>query len=482
MERSEQEYIVLCKRLIEEKMQFGNGHGEVRQRDLEYLADAIEERSGILLSLSTLKRLWKKDYDKTPHPTTLQALVSVLGYKDWQEFKLWAASGQTGAQDDAPMADADNTPVIVPEPDPVIAEGMSASSPADPVVTPVNAQVADPVVDPAKLPPTGRSRFNPWLLVPVVAAVAVLFWIIAFRSKPVHKKPVIKGPVIFSGNKTVSKGVPSTIIFNYDVTNVEADSFFFQQSWNPLDKVKIDPNNHVYSNIYYFPGFHKAKLIANDSIIKRFRVHITTDGWLPLTRYSNDDSDPIYIRKDNALRNGTLHLTRDDMVASGVNVDKNYMLSYFNIREFDNTQSDNFSIDTRIQCDSLPTIACPGFELVIVCEEHIYFVRMVGKGCERDIAVKMGEVYQGGKDNNLSVFGRNLHQWQQLGIQVVNKKATIYLDEKPVHSLTYKNDFGKIVGLFLNFTGTGAIDYVRLRNGANKLVYEDEFNPPTYTK
>src|SRR4029450_6001906 len=88
MNHSEREYINLCKQLIEEKFHFENDAGTLRQRDLEYLADAIEERSGIKLSLSTLKRVWKKDYDQTPHPSTLQALVSVLGYKDWQEFKL----------------------------------------------------------------------------------------------------------------------------------------------------------------------------------------------------------------------------------------------------------------------------------------------------------------------------------------------------------------------------------------------------------
>lgn len=104
MERSEQEHIAECKRLIEEKFQFGNGHDEVRQRDLEYLADRIEEKSGILLSLSTLKRLWKKDYGKMPHPTTLQALVSVLGYKDWQEFKQQTASAQVTDPAPSPVA------------------------------------------------------------------------------------------------------------------------------------------------------------------------------------------------------------------------------------------------------------------------------------------------------------------------------------------------------------------------------------------
>src|SRR3979411_3243565 len=87
MNHSEREFIAQCKRLIEEKFHFENDKGILRQRDLEYLADSIEEKSGIILSLSTLKRLWKKDYDQMPHPSTLQALVSVLGYNDWQEFK-----------------------------------------------------------------------------------------------------------------------------------------------------------------------------------------------------------------------------------------------------------------------------------------------------------------------------------------------------------------------------------------------------------
>jgi hypothetical protein len=440
MERSEQEYIAECKRLIEDKFQFGNGHDEVRQRDLEYLADRIEEKSGILLSLSTLKRLWKKDYGKMPHPTTLQALVSVLGYKDWQEFKQKTASAQV----------------------------------TDPAPSPV-AATATGVVPVGPLPGHRRS-FNAWLLLPAVVVVAGLFWMISFRSGPANKKPVIKGPVTFTGNKTVSQGVPNTVIFNYDVTNVEADSFFFQQAWNQFEKVKIDPKNHVYSNIYYVPGFHKAKLIANDSIIKRFRVHITTDGWLPLTRYSATDSDPIYIRKNSAVRNGALHITRDDLAASHVDTNKNYLLSYFNIREFEKTYSDNFSLDTRVRCDSQQTVVCPRFELTIVSEEHIFFVRLTGKGCERDIMIKMGEVFQDGIHKDLSAFGRDLHHWQRLGVQVASKKATIYLDGQPVYSLTFKNDFGKVVGLVYNFRGTGAIDYVRLRNGANKHVYEEEFD------
>ena len=434
MNHPEKEYIEECKRLIEEKFHFIQGpapdknrNGSLRQRDLEYLADSIEEHSGIKLSLSTLKRLWKKDYDQTPHPSTLDALISILGYKSWQDFKL----------------------------------------------------SHDPSHEIAVAPQIRKTRriVSRWAILPVLLASAAIMWLIAFRSGKGDKiKPIIRGPIEFTGNKTVSQGVPNTVIFNYDLSHVEADSFFFQQSWNNMEKVRIDPKGHSYSNIYYYPGFHKAKLIANDSILKRFRVHITTDGWLPVISYrSNGDNRPVYVKKNKASGDGTFHINTDDLIVSKVDISRDFRLSYFNIREFENTRSDNFSFDTRVKCDSSNSTPCPGFEMVIMCEEHIFFVRMMQKGCERDIALKMGEVVVDGISTDLSAFGRNIYEWQNLKVDVVNKKATISIDEKSVYTVDFKNDLGKIVGLAYHFTGTAAVDYVRLKNGDGKLVYGEEF-------
>jgi hypothetical protein len=102
------------------------------------------------------------------------------------------------------------------------------------------------------------------------------------------------------------------------------------------------------------------------------------------------------------------------------------------------------------------------------------------KGCERDLGIKMGEVALNGMSTDLSAFGRDVYKWQRLQIQVENKKADIYLDGQNVYTINFKNDFGKIVGLVYHFLGTGAVDYVRLKNGENKLVYEDEFGSPEY--
>jgi len=100
---------------------------------------------------------------------------------------------------------------------------------------------------------------------------------------------------------------------------------------------------------------------------------------------------------------------------------------------------------------------------------------MMHKGCERDIALKMGEVVLNGMSTDLSAFGRDIYQWQNLKVEVINKKATISIDGKNVYTVDFKNDLGKIVGLAYHFTGTAAIDYVRLKNGDGRMVYDDEF-------
>src|SRR5688572_18424588 len=84
MARSEQQYIDQCKKQIEQKFSFGNGYA---QRDLEILSAYIEEKTGMIISLSTLKRLWKDSYKQRPQLATLNALAMILDHKDWQAFK-----------------------------------------------------------------------------------------------------------------------------------------------------------------------------------------------------------------------------------------------------------------------------------------------------------------------------------------------------------------------------------------------------------
>jgi len=388
---------------------------------MEALAVLIEEKSGVKISLSTLKRLWKPDFDQSPHPSTLDALVSVLDCQTWWEFK-------------------------------------------------------EQYRDQLKTTRKGISAKRLGAVLAVVVLGVLVAGLLAINLNGDMQSISIEGPVIFTANKTVSKGVPNTVVFEYDVSNVNADSFFIQQSWNEVHKEAIDAAAGKFSSTYYTPGFHRAKLIAGDSIILQSRVHITTDGWMALARYRRDDLVPIYIRDSGLAKGGYLQILPTMLKREGVDINRKFTLSYHNIREFQGLHSDNFTLDTRLKVDSLGNYACPEAQITILCEEHIFYVPLTTRGCVGNLSVKFGEVVRDGKDTDFRAFGKNIHQWQDVSVRVQNKKAAVWLNQKLVYSTEFQEDFGLIMGLVVSFTGAGAVDHILLKDIHSNVVLEDEFH------
>ncbi len=413
---SDQAYLVLCKKQIEKKFAFGNGDGYT-QRDLEALLRHIEERTGIILSLSTLKRLWKDDFKQRPQPATLNALAAVLDYSDWQDFR---------------------------QQNPLTAQSSIAK----------------------------KTIWQIGALTLLLASASILAIRVANWPASGVK---IDGPVRFTAQKTVITGTPATVIFNYSLSRVSADSFFIQQSWNPLHRVLIDPERNIYSSIYYESGYHRARLIANDSILAMQPVHILSDGWEPRLYYNYRDREPIHFKKERFIGDGHLHLSRELLTKKNVDLSRAFETRITNSRVFD-LDSENFDLVSRMKVDSLTGSACPFMQVNIVTEKHIFWLNLRYRGCERDVSYKVGEVIRTGKNNDLSLLGVDVYQWQEVGFRVENKQAEITLNGQRLYTETFREDFGNIMALTYIFSGTGSIDHVRLAGKNSKIVFEDNFD------
>ena len=419
MAKSEQGFIDLCKIQIEKKFSFGNGNGYT-QRDLEVLAVHIEEKTGVKISLSTLKRLWKNKYKQSPQLATLNALAEVLDYRDWQGFKQ-------------------SNPRSSGLPNPLLKRVL-----------------------------TGLS----------LVIVSVLAFV--FLSKPQKKTKEIEngrigivGPVHFKASKTVTRGIPNTVVFNYDVTNVIADSFYIQQSWNPQNRVPIDPRGNALTCIYYESGFHRARLMANDSVIVERPVHILSDGWEPHLYY-NESAEPINLKNELIISNGRLHLDSSMLARRNIDNSKRFHSRISNSQVFD-VHSDNFSFISRMKVDDLFHELCPWMSIIIITEVNIFRVVLQNKGCEKYASYKLGEIEKRGGTNDLSALGCDVYDWQDLELKVEDKHASIYLNGELTYKEVYEKDFGKIRGLVYVFNGTGSIDYTGLGNAQGTIIFEDDF-------
>src|SRR6202789_1492864 len=72
---------------------------EWTNQDFVILSEKIQERTGVMLSHVTLKRVWGKvKYDSLPNTHTLDTLVQFLGYENWREFKSQNGNGNAAKE------------------------------------------------------------------------------------------------------------------------------------------------------------------------------------------------------------------------------------------------------------------------------------------------------------------------------------------------------------------------------------------------
>lgn len=418
-------YLQLCTRLIEKKLKWINSQ-EWKQRDYLYLIDLIEDSTGISLSLSTVKRIWKKENTSIPHPATLDALAQFLGFEDWMHFKK--------SKHDAP----------------------------EDSVRERNKPLVRKII----------------VLLAIMFLTAVVFVLIIKIEYSPREEMLNFNPdtISFSCSYSASGGVPNTVIFHYNVEGVEADSFSIQQSWDELQREKIRKTDKNLTSIYYYPGYHQAKLIANDSIIKQTDVRIYTEDWLAVVRDGYMDQMPLYIRNTNLVKNQELHVTKAHLDHNQILVNQNTVVSYYYVTDFAGLSSSNFRFKTRVRCDSIFNFTCPHVTICILGEENMNFVPLTTRGCVGYMNVKMGDAMKYGRNHDFSSFGVDIYKWQELEVQVANKVALVFLNGEQILELPFQEDVGSIVGFNINFSGSGAIDYIQLEDKDGEMVYNTEFD------
>ncbi len=415
MRKDEQELLDLCKHLIEEKLQWAESN-EWRQRDFLNLIALIEEASQIRLSLSTLKRLWKADYDGTPQPSTLDALAQFLGFEHWLDFST--THTRHGAS----------------------------------------------------LPPPSKSTKRPYVVVGIIAVAMIL---IGFNYK-YFSPDVSNARPTLSVKNSVPANVPNTVIFNYDFDGIEADSFFIQQSWNQYRKARVHPADSVHTSIYYYPGAHRARLIANSTTLAETVLHIKTDDWIAAARLGMMDNVPVYLNVDRSNWEGSLSVTRAQLTDGPLGLKSNLYLSYYYVNDFEGLDPNQFILRTRLRNDSLLHIPCPKIVLMVLGSYDMHMIPLTSPGCIGDINLKLADQLVRGKNTDLSALGTNVYRWHTLEMHRRGTEAEVWLDGENVYTADGLGEIGEIIGLNANFTGSGSIDFVVLESNG-RLIYREDF-------
>lgn len=423
-------------RICLEEMSRKSGYADpnvLRQRDFEYMSDEIEKHTGTLISISTLKRLLNGQFNQLPQAATLNAITAYLGYNGWQEFRKHKQQEEQHQE--------------TRQVQPVELAGKSIEK---------------------KTASISKKLF-------ITATVILLFLLVASLTFFSRHNLVRVKDVTFSVKKTTQNDVPNTVVFSYDVENIPGDSFFIQQSWDRDRRVKIDKHQHTLTDIYYEPGYHNAKLIINDQVVKTIDVSIPTKGWFFFSKPGLFRGLPTHIQPATPVKNGVLSLTPADITAAKVNINLDNFYYYTLFPDKCNISTDSFRLKARIRFRAINNTMCP---MIVheICGQHnsIYFFTTLS-GCTSNIGLNVGEHLLSGKTTDLSGFGGDIKQWQDIEVLVKDKQAHFYINNKEVFSQPYTQSAGLVTGLAFMSNGLCEIDHVSLKGLDGKVMYEDEF-------
>jgi hypothetical protein len=408
-----------------------NGYNDpelMTQRDFEHIGSEIEKKSGIVISSTTIKRLSNGAFSRSPQIATLNAIANYFDFKTWQEYKSSLNQKETET-------------VAEPEPN-VFSEKKW------------------------KLP-----SFFKWTLLIIVAFVVFGYYLYPGKTPAKNFEKAS-----FSAHKNTSNQIPNTVVFNYNIDGVKADSFFIQQSWDKNRRVRIYKNKHTLTDIYYEPGYHIAKLIANDSVIKAVDVHIPTNRWFFYANEYRPRYATEYIKTENFVKDGSMAITKDELLENKIIADKEkiYLYSYFPGKL--DVSSDNFRLKTRVRMKEVRNNLCPYIALEVYCQRYFMLLKSTPPGCANVALMRFGEQEINGRETDLIPITYDVTQWTDVELIVRNKHVSIKINEQETFSTSYKNSLKLITGLSFISNGLCEVDYVELAGLDGKIVCKDSFD------
>jgi len=403
--------------IIEQQLDWGDA-ATWQGKDFEILNELILEKTKISLSASTLRRIFGRvEYNHMPSGTTLDTLAQFADFENWRAF--------TRQRKPAPQNQ--------------------------------EAQVQD--ITKAK-----RKRgMWPAAALVVVALVALTLAGMHVRSasEPVNRTITFK-------SRPVTRSLPNSVIFDYDVKTNPGDSVFIQQSWDPTTRNTLDKERHQFTSIYYVPGFYHAKLLVNNKIVKEHTLMIPTDGWLGLIE---NRPVPVYLADKEYIHDGILQATVPVITGKNFKMEPQQpAVSYYNVGNFIPVPLSNFSFSTEVRNDyNSGSGACQLARIILFTDNVPVILELSAKGCISNLRLLNGRYFESGKDHDLSGFGTDVSKWVKVECKSVKDKIQYYVDGKLAYQTDLPQYAESIVGMGFTFQGTGSVKGIDLKKGDSTI-------------
>lgn len=404
-----------CLLSIEQKLNWGSSD-DWNTQDFELLSERILEETGVLLSSTTLKRLWGKvQYHSSPNTKTLNALAQFIGENDWRTYKQKQ-------------------------------EKEAIVNPTDDTQKKANA----------------TQPFRKWqlLIIASIALVVIIWYAFNQSTLPTEITPLDVTEFSFN-SRPVANGLPNSVIFEYDASSAPENAVVeIQQSWDTRKRSIVSANDQLATSIYYTPGYFNAKLVVNEQIVARHDVFIPTDGWLGLAEQT---PVPLYFEQTEIQQTDQIAIPIELLAANAINpkFDDAYV-SIYRVEDF-GVHVDSFTMETSFKNTfGAGVSACQNVEIILLCADQAIIIPLSIPGCIAQNRLWVLDTLIDGKTHDLSAFGTEFSDWVTLKCVSKDDKISFWVNETLAYQLPLEVEADrKIMGIRYRFQGAGAIKSLR---------------------
>ncbi len=427
MRNVSQREIVLIQKCIKE-IEHKIGCGRSADWSHHYfvsLSDDIHKKTGVGLSVSTLKRFFGKDKDKlfkrafNFQKETKNTLVRYLGYANWHEYGQKNKSSHFLGQ---------------------IKQFINE-----------------------------KEKSVKWILVPSLIVFCILYLINLFLLNGFSLSGDNIPSFYFSG-RNLKGSVPHTVAVNYDISNFDEDVILDFGEYYSKREMVLPQKNHIVTHTYYAPYYYRMKMKYNNKILAQHNVMVKSKGWWPAII---SDSDYFHVDPDQ-IKDGRKFIFTPGLVNDfDIDTNKAFQTEFKFIRPFDLSLDEVF-FEADIKAEPINTWAgCYTVAICLLGTKEDLNILFTNKGCSSMSNIKAGGLEIEGKNADLSSLGIQFFDWIRVGIKTSNQELCLFINKKEIFSCNYPEQMGKFAGIHFLFSGCGAVDDILLKNvNEDTLIYE----------
>lgn len=411
--------------------------------DFVSLSHILFRQTHVRISPNTLKRIFgkiKTDARYYPQRATRDALAVYIGYSDWEHFvntQKWTARQVEQLPD-----------VLVREESPLL------------LSTPTNSPAHSSQQE------TKQTRRLLLLIGSSVLLAIILLLVYSQNASSESSQLVCRNPL---GEN------PHSAVFQLKYPGSAAPSGTYSILFGDGKRERLTSHDSLATHYYERPGRYFAILQHDGANIDTSTVYLRTKGWTVTANMMHDTSRVYPIDVARLFTGGRRSVSALEAAHAGVDTNRTFFMEFINSHPTQ-IDGDNFELTTQLKTSpDRAGVRCSQVGITVWGESSQHMFEVMRPGCAHWILLQNSDVQKSGQRDDLSFMGADLRQGGTLMLRVIDRQATIFIDNRPVYRTHYKKPLHQIYGIKIRFAGVGTVDSFSLKDLKTGALFNEGF-------